>query len=426
MSAPSFRLEPNLLECGDLATVKIEWAPPEAAGERITVELVETDEQGEGGVVMARFAATLAGAAGTWGFDEVERESLPIDVEGDMELPPEDVLETSRDGAITVPGTETSWQRGHLKVQLPGSADEHVVILRVAEGRDATKRECGVFELKLVVRDAAGATLYDSGSQVAFVDCWKALTANCVAAVRNQLEVHHYLCDQRTSGGDYYGSQSSGSMKAGKKVTDCVTYAIQVLERAYAELRSTADYRYLHTKKGDYKRYHVGSLFTPALHELGWSILLFGADVEDLKERRYQDYTAGKFWIAHTKGTLFGRPCEVVGDYKPMTDWDTGAARPPNAEALARYDALKDVPFGIIALSLGSHVVMKVGAEIYECHWSEKSDAKNLFDRESKSWESLKDDDVFMLACPTYALRELEEGQSGGEGDGGEGAGGSE
>ena len=49
-----------------------------------------------------------------------------------------------------------------------------------------------------------------------------------------------------------------------------------------------------------------------------------------------------------------------------------------------------------------------------------------LFDRESKSWESLKDDDVFMLACPTYALRELEEGEGGGAGGGAEGGGGTE
>jgi hypothetical protein len=408
MSAVSFRLAPNTLESGESVTIHAEWAPPETAGQRVTLELTETNAEGSAVQVVARFAATIVGSgASTWAFDAAERQAVSADVGDDMQLPAA-AAETSRDGTITVPGTETTWQRAHLKVKLEGCPEEHLVILRTASGSDARQREGGVFELGLVVKDSSGAQLFSTGTQLTLVDCWKALITNCVSAVSTMHDVHVYLCAERTTGGDYYGSKSSGSAKAGKKVTDCVSYVVQVLERAYGELRSKADYAYLQTRHGDYKRWHLGSLFAPALHELGWSLLLFGRDATQMHKNRHEDYTAGIYTKAVSKGTLYGRPVEVVGDYNPQQDWDTETTRPADAVSLARYEALAQIPFGICALSLGSHVVMKVGAAVYECHWGRVSTEADLFDRASLSWEGLKDEDCFYMACPTYALLELE------------------
>jgi len=412
--AASFRIAPNALESGDAAVVHVEWVPPDLAGEAVVVDLVESAPDGEDRQVVASFRATIAGASPeTFAFEAAERLPVAADVEGDMELP-EPASETSRDGAITVPGTEATWERAHVHLRLEGCPEEHVVIARVADASDASRREGGVFELGLVVRREGGGAVFESGSQVALLDCWRALAANCVRAVEGMYAVHQHLCSARDTGGDYYGSASHGSPKQGKRVTDCVTFAVQVLERAYGELRAEADYRYLHTKKGDYERWHVGSLFAPALHELGWSLLLFGADAEDLRSRRELDYVAAIFGRAEDEGTLWGRPVEVVADHQPLADWDTGARRPPDAAALARFDALEDaVPFGVCALGLGNHVVMKVGSRVYECHWGAKATDPDLFDR-GRTWQDLKGEDCYYMAAPAYALREAE--ASGGDG----------
>jgi len=422
----SLRLDPNLAKCGEVITLRIEHLVPRLLGGKLALELLEVAEDGSAGEVIASFSATAeedAEQPGAFRFASAERQSVAADVEGDMELPGAE-LETSRDGATSVPGTETTWERAHLKLKLAGLDDEHVVIVRVAETKDATQRERGVFELGLRVKDDAAAEVFATGEQVTLLDCWEALSNNCKAAVVNQFEVHQHLVNERGYG-DYYGSQSSESSKKGKRVTDCVTYAVQVLERAYAELRATADFRYLHTTKNvtmggetkAYKRYHMGGLFAPALQELGWTIALFVGNVSDLKSwggYQWGCYSKAKKALdAGQQPKLFGAPCVLFADH---------GANEPAAEATARFDAFAEhVPFGIVALSLGDHVTMKVDDLVYECHWSDTSTSSNLFDRD-RTWESLRYETIMWVAAPSYAVKAALEAaeESGGSSDGGE------
>jgi hypothetical protein len=433
MNDASFRLDPNVISCGDTVELRAEWAPSELIGQRLELRLLEVDEDGSDGEVVAAFAATLQSdpdQPGALRFADALRLDVAADVEGDMQLPAA-AAEVSRDGATTVPGTETTWQRAHVKLKLAGHDEEHVVLVRVAESKDSSLREGGAFELGLAVLRSEGGEVFRSQAQISVLDCWRALAENCAEAAKNQFEVHQHLVTTRGYG-DHYGSQSSESSKKGKRVTDCVSYAVQVLERAYAELRANADFRYLHTTKNvtmggetrAYKRYHMGGLFAPALHELGWSLVLCVADPDDLKQ------WGGYMWTVYRKAKakvdagqeplLFGKPCLLVAGHGSAT---------PEATASAHYDALKEeVPFGVVALSLGDHVAMKVGAEVYECHWSSDSTDANLFDREGMSWDTLRDESIFWLAAPTYAVNAAVErvaGESAGEDTGdspGEGA----
>jgi len=422
VSAPvpaSLRLDPNVVPCGEVAALRVEHVPPRLLGQAVTVRLLEVTEAGEEGEVVAAFSATLAAerdAEGAIAFASATREAVDADVEGDMELP-EPAAETSRDGETTVPGTETTWRRAHLRLRLAGLDEEHVVIVRVAEGKDAREREGGVYELGVAVDDAAGAPVFRSGAQVALLDCWEALAENCAAACRNQLEVHRHLVEVRGSG-DYYGSTSWEEHKAGKRVTDCVSYVVQVLERAYAELRAGADHRYLHgtepvTMSGetkDYKRYHLGGLFAPALAELGWALVLAVADPDDLWGYEKTVYRKARRALdAGEEPRLFGRPVTVVAGV---------GADPPDAGAGALYDALgEEVPFGVVALNLGNHMAMKVGADAYECHWGDDSTSPDLFDREGKDWDGLRRTSMFWLAAPPGAVRAALERAAAADGD---------
>jgi hypothetical protein len=396
----AFRLTPNYLRTGQVAVVRVEWAPEAMLDKPCTVELVEVDLDGGQGDLIATFSATIVGADGQFSFSGVSRQSVPADDPADADLPgPE--ADSSEDGAWTYP-REITWRRAHLKVQLDGGGGEHLVILRSAEGRDPNKREGMRYELGLRIKDSGGAVVFDSEDQFSSVTCWDALIGNCVDAVQNIYEGHHGMCADRDEGGDYYGS-ASGSSKSGGIKTDCVTFVLQVLDRAYGECRAGADARFLRQNAA------YGSKFAPALADAGWALVLFVRDRELRLEAK--DYYAGIYKKARDQGTLWGRPVEVVEDYNVDGEWDAVTDQwtegQSDALMLERWNTIgEQVPFGIIGLGLRSHVVMKVGPAIYECHWSYGAQGANLFDR-SETWENLIHEGLFWMAAPGYALREV-------------------
>lgn len=396
-AANAFRLSPNHLRTGELATVKAEWAMDDLLNQPCTVELVELDVEGGEAQLVARFSATLTGTEGDFRFTGVQRQPLPDDDPDDAQLPTP-VADTSKDGSYTYP-REIAWRRAHFKLQLYGDATEHLVILRVADGRDPKRREGMRYELGLRIKDAGGQVVWDSGDQYSSVDCWDALIANCIEQAANMLEGHHGMCEARDAGGDYYGSHC-GSPKQGATSTDCVTYILQVLDRAYAECRASADARYLRNNAS------YGSKFAPALWDAGWQLVLFVNDTEArLKE---QDYYAGIYKTARDKGTLWGRPVEVVCDYQPNGQWDatTDTWTDPVPDVLMRErwtEIAATCPFGIVALGLGSHMVMKVQDLVYECHWSYGAGGMQLFDRGTQ-WDDMQSEGVMWMAAPRFGL----------------------
>ena len=347
--------------------------------------------------LVARFTATPEGADGDFRFGGVTRQTIPADDPDDMQLPGP-VADTSKDGSYTYP-REITWRRAHFKLQLHGDATEHLVIIRVADGRDPSRREGMRYELGLRIKDSQGEVLFESGDQYTCVDCWEALSGYCVDQAAYMLEGHEGMCEARDEGGDYYGSRCSYP-KPGGTSTDCVTYILQTLDRAYTECRAYADARYLRQNAA------YGSKFAPALFDCGWGLVLFVNDSKVLLDEG--SYYSGIYKVARDKGTLWGRPVEVVADYHKNGTWDatTDVWTEPDNDALAlhRWEQIaKDVPFGVVALGLGSHVVMKVEDLVYECHWSYGAKGSQLFDRNS-TWADRIGEGVMWMAAPRYAL----------------------
>lgn len=394
---PSLRLDPNVFVSAATVTVRPEHLPAGLLGKTLTLDLVEKDGAAQGGDLMARFEVTLAAVeGGGFHFASATRQSVPADVADDMQLPGP-AADTSRDGKFTYPFT-TTWQRVHLKLVFHGQEAEHLVIVRVASARDRTQWEGMIFEVGLLLRGpaeggAAGEVLFDTGAQTATLDGWDALVTNCAAAAKTIHDGHEYLVGARGQG-DYYGSHSGQTNTSGKKATDCITYALQSMERGYQEARCWADSRYVWNNAKN------GTEFAQAMHDLGWGLVLFVRDVAELKSWS-PSFEYSTYLKAKSKKTLLGRPLfELVADYGRSEE------TPESWAAKRRYDELTQVPFGVCALGLGSHVVMKVGPEVYECHWGRYSSDAGLFDKVGLSWENLRyNESIFYLAGPIRSLR---------------------
>lgn len=395
---PSLRLDPNLFVSGATATVLLEHVPAGLIGKTLSLDLVEKDGADQaGGDLVARFTVSIAAAeGGGFRFASAARQDVPADVAGDMELPGP-TADKSRDGKHTYPFT-TTWQRVHLKLVLSGHPEEHLVIVRVASARERTEWEGMIFELGLLLREAGaagaeGEVVFDTRTQIATLDGWDALITNCAAAAKTIHDGHHWLIDTRGDG-DYYGSHSSQTVKTKKSATDCITYALQSMERGYKEARCWADSRYVWNNAKN------GTEFAQAMHDLGWGLVLFVRDVAELKSWS-PSFEYSTYKKALSSKTLLGRPLfELVADY------GRAESTPESEAAKRRYQELTQVPFGVCALGLGSHVVMKVGAEVYECHWSELSSDKRLFDNVGLSWDNLQSrESIFYLAGPIRSLR---------------------
>ena len=95
MPEASFRLAPNYLKTGEVATLHAERVPAALFEQACTIDLLEVDADDEHGQVLARWTAVIEGGSFVTAFRDDERQAVDADVEGDMELP-EPALETSR------------------------------------------------------------------------------------------------------------------------------------------------------------------------------------------------------------------------------------------------------------------------------------------------------------------------------------------
>ena len=397
----SLLVTPNLLTTGELATLRVEFVPDELTREPLTFDLLEVDAKGANGVAVARFKAQIVKdpADGTFRFGDSRRQTLdPAHAADDAE--PTARADTSRDGATTFP-FETTWRQACFKLKLDGTEQEHRIVLRVAGGTDVAKAEHMVYELKLVATNLAGEEVFSSGTQLTTVHCADALVHNAAAAAITMLEGHHYLCANRAGGGDYYGSQAyvTDAQKRGRKVTSCITFCLQILERAFAELGASADNRMLRGAAQN------GGVFATKIKAAGWKLIYFHKSKADHdavpKEQQDPYWRINQRALAQEVFKTFGANGVVCDE--PIDELvHSYAGSSPDAAAKQRYEELgRQMPFAVVALSLGDHMAVKVGERIYECHWSSGPADSYLFDRASKTWTSIMDyQDFFYVAVP--------------------------
>jgi len=185
------------------------------------------------------------------------------------------------------------------------------------------------------------------------------------------MKTNHDAAIKNRGYGLYYGNRldPSDDKWPGATPVDCTTYVLSVLEAAFdeagmPELWSKLFREAIASSNGLFK----GLELLKALEGAGWTGIYWNPDTKNPgdydNEHPYTNY------IVNKKGTYYGLPVDKersVLNYDP-TEVDEGESGTPLDNS--GFDALQEIPFGVLAARGGKHMAMVVNGQVYEVHWS--------------------------------------------------------
>ena len=130
------------------------------------------------------------------------------------------------------------------------------------------------------------------------------------------------------------------------------------------------------TSKGLFK----GLELLKALERSGWTGLYWNPDTKNPGdgdgEHPYTNY------IVNKKGTYYGLP---VDSSRSIVNYDPSDSEPGQTATQldsSGFEALKDIPFGVLAARGGTHMAVVVYGEVYEIHWTSGADDPDVITAE--------------------------------------------
>ena len=191
------------------------------------------------------------------------------------------------------------------------------------------------------------------------------------AYAREELLAHHEAFD-RTGTGTVHGNQCGLPKPAGAKLTDCTTYALDVLEKAYAAKRQQTLWNKILTEAKKQSGGHLkGTEVLKALQSVsGWEAVFWAPDPRNPQDGQSEHPFAYKKVREH--GSYYGitvdRSRSVV-NYRR-----TNRAHATDETGIAH---LRGLQFGVLATRGGIHMAVIVNGYVHEVHWDKPATDRN-------------------------------------------------
>lgn len=208
------------------------------------------------------------------------------------------------------------------------------------------------------------------------------------AAKARHMDTSHdeALAQEGRDYGLYFGNQiEEFSQWPGAVGQDCTTFVLEVLKEAFAAAGASEEWTRIFNEAvknsgGKFK----GLELMKSLQRTGWTGIYWNPDIkhpdDDDSEHPYSSY------VAQSKGTYYGLNIDAersVLNYRPTEYLDDG--KTPTPLDNRGMDALKELPFGVVAARGGRHMALILDGEIYEVHWSTAATSQNVITHEPLS-----------------------------------------
>lgn len=196
-------------------------------------------------------------------------------------------------------------------------------------------------------------------------------TAASTATTRMD-ETHDQLLAERGYG-LYYGNHGAGSQEEwpGATPQDCTTFLLEVLKQAYlaAGLEKEWDEIFRAAVSASGSTGFKGIELMKALQKTGWTGHYWNPDVKNPGDGG--DEHPWSYYLAKKNNEYYGLPVDMdrsVLDYN-LSDVSKTHSSPG-------LDALKEVPFAVLAAKGGQHMAVVVYGKVYEVHWTTSATSK--------------------------------------------------
>jgi len=190
--------------------------------------------------------------------------------------------------------------------------------------------------------------------------------ANAAATAAQRMDqVHDQLLEERGYG-VYYGNKISDSSEWPEAVPqDCTTFVLEILRQAYKAAGLESDWHNIFGQAvaSSGSSGFKGIELMKSLQKAGWSGHYWNPDVKNPRDNGNEH--PWSYYLAKKNDSYYGLPVDMdkaIINYN-LTEVDEAHSSPG-------LDALKDVPFGVLAAKGGMHMAVIVNGEVYEVHWS--------------------------------------------------------
>lgn len=196
-------------------------------------------------------------------------------------------------------------------------------------------------------------------------------------AVAKRLDLEHDKMIADRGCGKFIGTKAGDpppDIRPAPQRTDCTTFVIDVLREAFAAQGKTAEWNRAFTKAQQTsgpQGFRGTELMKALQGELGWTGIFWSPDTKTEDAGGEHKYAA---YVARTKGTYYGMK---VDKEKQVVDYRPEDGRAPNTKGM---DALKKIPFGVLAAKGGMHMALVLNGKVYEVHWSDGCESMRLID----------------------------------------------
>lgn len=175
--------------------------------------------------------------------------------------------------------------------------------------------------------------------------------------------------------GLYYGNKNGAGESKWPDAApqDCTTFLLEVLEQAYKAAGLEAEWKAIFRKAviSSGSVGFKGIELMKALQSSGWSGHYWNPDVKNPGDGG--DEHPWSYYLANKNDNYYGLPVDMN---RPILNYNlTDDSEPQGSTDL---DALKEVPFAILAAKGGMHMAVLVYGKVYEVHWTTSAESENV------------------------------------------------
>lgn len=206
---------------------------------------------------------------------------------------------------------------------------------------------------------------------------------NAAATATQRMDQAHDKLLEERGYGLYYGNKLTDVDEwPGVLPQDCTTFVLEILKQAYkaAGMEDEWNAVFAEAVASSGSTGFKGIELMKALQKSGWSGHYWNPDVKNPSDS--SDEHPWSYHLAKKNGSYYGLPVDMeraIIDYR-LTDGE-GTTVTPGLEAL------RDVPFAVLAARGGRHMGVVVYGKVYDVHWSERPTSKDVItDEPLEDW----------------------------------------
>jgi hypothetical protein len=398
----SFRFKSNAVKNGDTLTICVEGLayPAEYVGKTCKIEIYEVDSPLSKSDILATFDAVIdednSVTPPKYFFKNPTRtDTFPNTLPG-----PETRTNTDSLGNSWAYMLKPKWNAPHFKLSFElksGNSASHLVLIKEAN----LDREEYIFEIgfKVYIGDKIKHE-YMAKRSYCTLDARGALAENCKLATELLMMDHRDMINRRSIG-THYGSEyfpsdpaeqvsfTSAKVRYKLKVGSCIEYVLEACQLGHEKTLSSKDWAFIkgHMVKG------MGMAIGEGFAKAGWMGVYFNPDVkhpfDGNTEKHNYTYAIAKskrrYQAVDTRDNnrLYKFSVkQLVINYAPTTVYENGTIETNvTPQDTTQINKLKQVPFGVVNVSGGTHTALFSKGYIYEIHWDKSHTDPVLFER---------------------------------------------